>query len=121
MTDTSWVKPGAYFLAGRTEHGLTHSTVRTVAKLSFTVDGFNQRFRLRDMRTKTLGGAWGFHYRAVHPGGEEAARIAEAERHERLKSAAFSLLHNDVGDLAKVDAAIAALTAWRFEITGEAK
>ncbi|MGV9364475.1 hypothetical protein [Amycolatopsis sp. NPDC003731] len=122
MPDTDWIKPGApiaYYTAGRDDGGLTLTTVRTVAKLSFTVEGFSHRFRLRDMRTKSLGtAAWShYHYQAVHPDSPTAVKVAAADLRGRLRSAVFPFLHNDADDLARVDAAIAALTAWRAELT----
>jgi hypothetical protein len=120
VSDTSWIKPGApvaYYVAGRREGDLTVTTVRTVAKLSFTVDGCKERFRLRDLETKRIGGTWGYKYRALHPESEEAARITEAARLARLRSAAFQYLHHDRDSVPHIDKAIATLTAWRAELT----
>jgi len=121
-SDTDWIKPGAPIAYYQVSHGgdryLRTTTVNKVAKQSFTVTGFGDRFKLDSMRTKQTG-SYGAHYCAVHPDSEEAARVAANDERERLKTAVWPLLYRDCIELDKVDAAIQALREWRAVLVSE--
>lgn len=121
--DRSWIVPGAEVVVYSTgsNPGPRRSTVLKVASQSFTVAGTHEplRIQLDTLASKRMGGTWErWYYMVAHPDSEKARELAERERIRRLRSAAHSAAEEwraggGSKDPAKVDAVIAAFTAYR--------
>lgn len=125
-TPPDWITPGApvvvYSTARSTDAEGSGSyyvtTVRTVAKLSFTVTDerfAEDRFRLSDLRTKDLGSSYNpWHYRVIHPD-DPLVRVMKFRnrranaRHEVVRAAEAWLSKHGRDDTAELSALRAAV------------
>lgn len=127
MSDREWIKPGApvvvYIDGHRGESNPRLTRVKTVATKSFTVEGVRQRIKLETLASADQGDVWSsWNWRVIDPNSERARDLFEAQRVSRLRRKAVAAAHDwSMGEYANVerlDAAIAALQAFREAIGG---
>jgi hypothetical protein len=122
--DSSWIKPGVEVVViccgSRQSPNPRRTTVLKVATQSFTVDGMPDRFKLTNLRGKSVGD-WTWYHQVVKPDSVMARRAFDDERLTRKRNAAITAVARwNTGDgrddLAKVDAAIDALRVFRAAV-----
>lgn len=118
--DTSWVRPGAGVVVFQEDVPLSprRSRVSLVARSTFEVEGVGTRFRLSDLGSldMSLGAPC-----LVRADSVEAAALWERKRRAEVCSRALGATRRwdtsgNRHDPVMVDAAIAALRAWRAEL-----
>lgn len=129
--NTDWIEPGAEVIvyvegarSGRTyPKRTTVARVARVADKSFTLDGITERISLDTLRSKRLGGTWDFWwYAVVKPDSDKGRELLAQKRLDALNYAARKATDewntgNGRTDVGKLNAAIAALQAYRSALT----
>ncbi|MFI6029468.1 hypothetical protein [Amycolatopsis magusensis] len=117
-----WITAGASVAIYRVDLSDTRlsceTTIARVDRTYFIVHGINKRFRIGTLTTAELGApSCEFHYGATPGGSELHLQLAEERAREQVRDTAWSAVGKICGgrvdDPAHVDAAIAALIAWR--------
>lgn len=90
MNDADWIKPGAsvvvYQEGHRSASTARRTTIARVAKLSFTVVGGDDRFKISTQRTNRRGGSWNtWNYRCVPADSDKAKDLLHGQRHQHLE------------------------------------
>jgi hypothetical protein len=109
-----WLIPGAEVVVYNDGNSpaVRVTTVLKVAKLSFTVNGEDTRFRVARQDARQ-GGTWGWTRRCVPVGSDKAAQILDQHRRDKLMARARAACNDwlSVRDPENLDAAIEALQA----------